>query len=263
MAGPPIYTECNITVYSQGKIKSITDPVVNEVPLTIFLNDTELVTLICSPGGFKELAAGFLASEGLVAEASDIKEITLREEEGLLWVKTGSSPPGLENFLKRNIASCCGKGRASLYFINDAGRLKPVHSTAKFSAERLLDLIGLLEAKSDTFRKTGGAHSAALADNTGLPVFYEDIGRHNAVDKVLGHAFLKKIASNNKCLLLSGRISSEILIKAVRCGVPLVLSRSAPTFLAVELAGKLGVTVAGFARGERMNIYSLPERIVT
>lgn len=103
-------------------------------------------------------------------------------------------------------------------------------------------------------------HSAALADEKGLLVMYGDIGRHYALDKVMGYAFLNRITTNDKCLLLSGRISSEILIKAARTGLPLVVSRSAPTFLAVELADQYNVTLVGFARGERLSVYSHEER---
>ncbi len=126
---------------------------------------------------------------------------------------------------------------------------------------QLLHLIGLLEEESTTFRKTGGVHSAALGDSKGMLVRYEDIGRHNAVDRILGYAFLNRIDPKDKCLLLSGRISSEILIKAAHYGIPVVVSRSAPTFLAVELADEFNLAVVGFARGERLTVYSHPERV--
>ncbi|OPY58546.1 MAG: formate dehydrogenase accessory protein [Pelotomaculum sp. PtaU1.Bin035] len=257
----PIYRNCVITAYNKGNMQSVSAFVVNEIPLTIFLNDTELATLICSPGAYKELAAGFLLSEGLVKNLADIKEIIFNDNDGLLWVETTHPVPRAESFLRRQIASCCGKGRASLYFVNDASQLQPVQSSNQFAAPRLSRLIGLLEEGSAVFRKTGGVHSAALADNTELLVTYEDIGRHNAVDKVLGHVLLNRIVTGDKCLLLSGRVSSEIVIKACHSGVPLVLSRSAPTYLAVELADEFGIALVGFARGESLNIYSHSEKV--
>jgi len=259
---PSLYIKHNVTLYNQGEMQSDSALIVSEIPLTVFLNDTELATLICSPGGYKELSVGFLLSEGLVQSPSDIKEITYREEEGLLWVQTSSPVPQMENFLHRHITSCCGKGRAALYFVNDARQLQPVRSTSRFTAPHLLHLMSLLDKKSVTFRLTGGVHCAALADSKDLLVMYEDIGRHNAVDKVIGHAFLSRITSDGKCLLLSGRISSEILIKAARSGIPLVVSRSAPTQLAVELADQLGITVVGFARDQRLNVYSHTEKVI-
>jgi FdhD protein len=123
-------------------------------------------------------------------------------------------------------------------------------------------MINQLEDKSVTFHRTGGVHSAALADASGLLCMYEDIGRHNAVDKVLGYAFINNISTDDKCLLLSGRIASEILIKAARGNIPLVLSRSAPTGLTIELADEMDIAVVGFARGQRFSIYSHKEKII-
>lgn len=263
MTLPPIYQKQDIVLYKQGVIQPECAMVVNEIPLTVFLNDTELATLICSPGAYKELAVGFLLSEGLLQDLSDIKEITYNEKDGLLWVETTLPVSQTENFLRRQIASCCGKGRAALYFKNDASQLQPVQSECLFSASLIPKLINLLEEKSATFHLTGGVHGAALANSENMFVMYEDIGRHNAVDRVLGHAFLNRIDTADKILLLSGRISSEILIKAARRGVPLVVSRSAPTKLALELADQFGVTVVGFARGERFSIYSHKERIIS
>jgi len=261
MSQPSLYKERSVKIYDGGITESKTAPVVVEIPLTIYVNDTELATLVCSPGSHKELAVGFLLSEGLLQDYSDIKNITYNEPDGLLWVDTVEPVPQLENFLRRQIASCCGKGRAALYFINDARKLKPVQSDHVFEAAHLLHLIGLLEEESTTFRKTGGVHSAALGDSKGMLVRYEDIGRHNAVDRVLGYAFLNRIDPKDKCLLLSGRISSEILINAAHYGIPVVVSRSAPTFLAVELADEFNLAVVGFARGERLTVYSHPERV--
>ena len=118
-----------------------------------------------------------------------------------------------------------------------------------------------MDASSQTFKQTGGVHSAGLADNQQLLFRFEDIGRHNAVDKVIGQAFLQQIDLSDKCLLLSGRIAAEILIKAARNGIPFLLSRSAPTLKAVEMAEEIGLTVIGFARGQRFNLYCQGEGI--
>ncbi|MDD3898189.1 MAG: formate dehydrogenase accessory sulfurtransferase FdhD, partial [Syntrophomonadaceae bacterium] len=231
-------------------------------PLTLFLNHVELATMVCSPGGYKELGVGFLLTEGLVQKPADILQISVREEEGLLWIETKNEIPQTNNFLRRHIASCCGKSRAGLYFINDARQLKPIVADVQFNAEYLLKIINTLEEKAATFHLTGGVHSAALADSSGLLTMYEDIGRHNAVDKVLGYAFLNEIPTDDKCLLLSGRVASEILIKAARANIPLVLSRSAPTALTIDIAEDLNITVVGFARGKRLSVYSHSERVL-
>jgi len=258
-----LYQEREIVTYDQGKVKPGRDLIVDEMPLTVYVNDTELATLVCSSGAFKELAVGFLINEGIIKNYSDIKEITFNENDGLMWVETAAPVKQTETFLKRQIASCCGKGRACLYFVNDVTQLEPVNSTKKFAASHLLHLIGILEKGSDTYSKTHGVHSAALGDDTGLLAMFDDIGRHNAVDKVLGYALLNHLAPDDKCLLLSGRVSSEILIKAGHSGIPLVVSRAAPTCLAVDLAEQFGIALVGFARGERMNVYSHPEKVVS
>lgn len=262
MSDTLLFKPREIIAYYRGQGETREDPVVQEIPLTLFLNGTELATMVCSPGGYKELGVGFLLTEGLISQPADIIEMNLREEEGLLWITTSNPIPQTGTFLRRHIASCCGKSRAGLYFINDARQLKPIESDVKYNAEHLLQIINGLEDRSATFRKTGGVHSSALADQSGILCMYEDIGRHNAVDKVLGYAFLHEINTADKCLLLSGRVASEILIKAARAKIPVVLSRSAPTGLTVDLAEELNITVVGFARGERLNIYSHPERIV-
>lgn len=262
MEGLPLYVKRDIWTYEQGNIRFKEAEVVVEKPLTVFLNHNELATLICSPGGLKELTTGFLISEGLIKDRSQIEDIRCRDEDGLLWIETTEPVAQTDNFLRRHIASCCGKGRAGLYFINDARQLQPVESDWQVGIAHLLELMGLLDQDSSTFRRTGGVHSAALADETGIIASYEDIGRHNAVDKVLGYAFLNDMATDNKCLLLSGRIASEILIKAARSNVPLVLSRAAPTELTLELADELQITVVGFARGDKLNIYTHPERVL-
>jgi FdhD protein len=257
-----IYTKREIIGYQGGEYATSEALVVYEKPLTLFLNHIELVTMICSPGGYEELGIGFLISEGIIQKPSDISLISCREEEGLLWVETSTPTPQTNNFLRRHMASCCGKGRSGLYFINDFRQLQAVDSDTMFSAEQLLGFINELETRSENFRLTGGVHAAALADHSGLLFMFEDIGRHNAVDKVFGKAFLEEINTGDKCLLLSGRVASEILIKAARNNVAFILSRSAPTELTIELAEELAITVVGFARGDRLNIYSHPERVI-
>jgi FdhD protein len=262
LSGWPLYAKREILMYDGENIEKKEASIVTEKPLTVFLNHNELATLICSPGGQKELTVGFLLSEGLLQDRSQIEDIRLREEDGLLWIETYEPIAQTDNFLRRHIASCCGKGRAGLYFINDARQLQPVKSDWRLPFEQIQLLMAELEQRADSFRLTGGVHSAALADESGIIVHYEDIGRHNAVDKVLGYAFLNDLPTFNKCLLLSGRVASEILIKAARGNIPVILSRAAPTELTLELAEELELCVVGFARGKRFSIYTHPEKIL-
>jgi len=251
-----------IISYRNGDFLNGDDVVVREVPVTLFLNDQEFVTLVCSPGELKELAVGFLCSEGVLQKPEDLKDISFNTQDGLIWVETEGSSPSEEMFLKRFITTCCGRGRASFYFINDARGAAPVQSELTVKPEEIFRLSNLLEESSSLFRNTGGAHSAALCSREGVVAFYEDIGRHNAVDKIFGRCFLEGIPLADKILVFSGRISSEILIKVAKMGIPMIVSRSAPTELAVNMALELGITVVGFAREGRLNVYTHSERVI-
>jgi FdhD protein len=193
------------------------DLVVLESPVTIFINDEELATLVCTPENLEELTLGFLFSDGILKNYQDIKSIKILQQEGLIWVNTNKPLVATKNFLKRYITTCCGKGRPSFYFINDAEDIIPLKSdNFTLSPLKIIEHISSMEDRSVLFRSTGGAHGAALCDNKSLLVFFEDIGRHNAVDKIIGHCLLEKINLSCKAITLTGRISSEILIKIAK-----------------------------------------------
>ncbi|PKL19276.1 MAG: formate dehydrogenase family accessory protein FdhD [Spirochaetae bacterium HGW-Spirochaetae-5] len=248
-----------IRKYRNGTSFIEDDSVVIEKPITVMLNGEEFATLVCSPISEKELVIGFLAGEGLIKNPDDIRDYFHRDSQGVVWVETVNPTPQIETFLCRNFTSCCGKGRPSLYYINDQNQVSPVTGSAEFSAKSILELMGKFETSSDTFRRTGGVHSAGLADDSDIIIRYEDIGRHNALDRIMGYTFLNRIDTSDKAVLL--RISSEMLIKAARIGAPLLLSRSAPTVLAVDFAEEFGITIAGFIRGDSFNVYSHSDRI--
>ncbi|HOV78957.1 MAG TPA: formate dehydrogenase accessory sulfurtransferase FdhD [Bacillota bacterium] len=250
-----------VTKYRNGSFSPGDDAVVREVPVTLYLNDQEFVTLVCSPGELRELAVGFLCSEGILRKKNDLRNITINEEDGLIWVETEGESQQEEMFLKRFITTCCGRGRASFYFINDARGISPVTSGLKISPRQILFLSEQLEKSSVLFRETGGAHSAALCTAEEIVVYFEDIGRHNAVDKIFGRCFLDGAPLSDKILVFSGRVSSEILIKVAKMGIPMIISRSAPTELAVKMADELGITIVGFAREKRLNVYTHPDRV--
>ncbi len=257
------YRNIRVKKYSGQLHKIVEDQVAAESPVTIFVNDIELATLVCTPEYLEELAAGFLFSDGLINSPKEIKSIKIHPEDGLIWVDTHQPIPAAENFLKRYITTCCGKGRPSFYFINDAQTISPIdNETLSLTPGQVQKLISAMEERSVLFQITGGAHGAALCNPENLLAFYEDIGRHNAVDKITGYCLLNGINLKDKALAITGRISSEILIKTARIGISIIISRSAPTDLAVALAEELGVTLVGFARGERLNVYTHHERII-
>jgi len=141
--------------------------------------------------------------------------------------------------------------------------MNEVKSDLQVNGAEILELMSHFQQRSETYRSTGGVHSAALCDKKNLNVFSEDIGRHNAIDKIFGQCIWEGISTNNQIILTSGRISSEIVIKIARNNVPVLASKSAPTDTAVKLADLLGITLIGFVRGMRMNVYSHHKRIVS
>jgi len=244
-----------------GRAAEGKDAVTEEVPLTIYLNQEEVATLLCSPGHWDELAVGFLVAQGLVRQPEEIARVEVEAQRGLAWVQTTVSRPlAKQGMFKRLLTSGCGGG-VSFSFANEASGLAPVMAECRVAAAAIPELMHRFQRMSEAFRETGGVHSAALASEEEILVFREDIGRHNAVDKVNGHCFLHRIPVKDKLLLTTGRLSSEILTKVARLGIPFLVSRSAPTSLAVAYARELGITLIGFARGRRFTAYTHPERL--
>lgn len=253
----------SIVKFTETGSSSIEDMVAKESPLTIILNNSELVTLLCSPENLRYLAVGFLFSEGLLKSKDEIKKIMVDDRRGVVRVETeGDEEPASDALFKRFITSGCGRG-ASFYSAIDAQDQVKVESQVKISTLAVLALVHEFQHRSQIYRSTGGVHSAALCDIRDVLVFGEDIGRHNAVDKIFGSCILNDIATDDHIIITSGRISSEILLKIARRNVPIIVSKSAPTNLGVRLANDLGVTLVGFVRGKRMNVYTHAERITT
>ena len=246
----------------EGK-SSIDETIVTESPLTIIVNNQELVTLLCTPSKLKYLAIGFLVSEGLVKDKNDIKNILVDDRRGIVRVETGEQEePDKDVMFKRFITSGCGRG-ASFYNAADVQNQTKVDSQTSISTHDIMVLMNEFQHHSLLFKDTGGVHSAALCEKNNILIFSEDIGRHNAIDKIFGECFLENIATDNRSIVTSGRVSSEILLKIAKRNIPLLISKSAPTSMGVKLADDLGITLVGFARGKRMNVYTNSWRIVT
>lgn len=241
----------------------IEDIVIVERPLTIIFNNEELVTLICSPVDLRYLAVGFLASEGLLQSRDQIKKTTVDEQKSIVRIETSEQYElAGELIFKRMITPGCGRG-ASLYSVADAKDLATVQSDIKITAPQVFNLVKEFQNRSEVFKETGGVHSAAFCDAERILIFKEDIGRHNAIDKIIGECIINDIPTKDHILLTSGRVSSEIILKVIKRNIPLLISRSAPTSTGVKLANDLGVTLIGFVRGTRMNVYTHSQRILS
>lgn len=242
-------------------IEEAVDPVAAELPVTLVVNNKPLVTLLCTPAELRELAVGFLLSEGMLRKGSSIEKLEVNEQESTVSVELSDLPPDFNTmFEKRTISSGCGKGITfTNYRMNTERRLDL--TDREISHDDIKRLLNEFRTISRLYLETGGVHSAALSDGKEILFFSEDIGRHNAVDKLIGKAFLQTVSTENKILLTSGRVTSEIMTKAGRGRFPILISRAAPSCMAVSMAEDLGITLVGFARGERMNIYTWPNRI--
>jgi len=260
-----IMVEVNISRIdvSTGKVSRMIDFVAEEKPLHLFLGRTRYATVYCSPINLKELAVGHLLSEGVVKSVAEIEEVSLREDEGFCNVKL-KRDIDVEKRLKflksysRVIYSACG-GRSSYQFV---GKLPKVKSSLKVKAEVIMRCVNRLNYDAKVFRKTGGMHVAAVFRSDGSVVaLAEDVGRHNAVDKVVGMGALEKIDFATCFLALSGRLTGDIVFKAARIGLPIVASLAAAIDSGIAVAKNTSLTLVGFVRGNRMNVYHRADRI--
>ncbi|UZJ78470.1 formate dehydrogenase accessory sulfurtransferase FdhD [Fictibacillus sp. KU28468] len=252
----------SIVKYDGDSFQEIQDHVATEYALTIIVNDDEFATMVCTPTYMEDLVTGFLASEGVIRLPREIESLSIDEDRGFAYVQLLDKKPVTNQLQsKRFIGSCCGKSR-QFYFQSDVKNAKTIMSKATIQAEQCISLMKAMQDSSDDFHSTGGLHNAALCTNDELLISRSDIGRHNALDKIYGHCLKNNIALGDKVIAFSGRISSEVLLKVSKIGAGIILSKSAPTTLALELANDLGITAVGFIRGSRLNVYTHPERII-
>jgi len=235
--------------------------VIRERPYTLHLNGQEIITLLCAGHHVDELAVGFFYGEGFLGSPEDLKRVEVDAEAGVINVHTVSdaAPPD-RLWQKRTVTSGCGKG-SLFYFALDALLSHPVESSLSVLPRQIVDRIEDLNRLSETYRHTHGVHNTALVDPEQVILFRDDIGRHNAVDMIAGHVFMNGIPLNDKILLTTGRLTSEIIIKAAKIGLPMVVSRNTATTLAIELARSLNVTLIGYARAGKFTVYSGFDRI--
>lgn len=243
--------------YNGGSWTEDEDSVVIEVPLRIYINNSHYISLMCSPEKMEELAIGFLFCEGVIKDYNEVKSMKL--EGNVLNIEMDKKVLTYK-FQDRAMSSGCCKGSMHISVINQ-NSLERLECDKVFEAKKITELMDRFNKHSDLFKETGGVHSCALSDGDDILLFAEDIGRHNALDKVIGTALKNSIKMDDKVLLASGRVSSDIIIKAASAKIPLVVSHSAPTQLALNLSKTLNIAAVGFVRGDRLNIYSSFDRL--
>lgn len=247
--------------YSDGNYVEKEDTIALETPLTLRVNGSEFATVVCTPQDLEELIIGFLVSEGVIQSQHAIEEILFNHGQGIANIKAKTKVSlDTQNFTKRKISSCCGKSR-HFYLESDSKTAKTIMTAPSLTAEECLNNMSMMQAESSTFKSTGGVHNAAIFQKEKLLAVRTDIGRHNALDKLFGFILQNELNPSKLVVAFSGRISSEVVLKLSKMGIGVLLSKSAPTDLALRLAEDLEITTVGFIRHGEFNVYTRADRI--
>jgi len=262
-----IYEELNVGEITRDKngcrVSDITKKVIAEISLKVIVNGTELVSVLCMNQYQEELALGFLYNEGVINSRSDIENISFNDKmlAVIISLKEGVIIDRQESL--RSLTSGCGK---CYTYINPLkkSQYKEVESNATYSIKTILNMMNDFITRSEIFATVGGVHSVLL-HTADYEILIEDIGRHNCFDKITGLMLKEKKLDifGQAVVFVSGRISSEIMTKIIRMGVPVLVSKSTPTTAAVKLAQQHNVTLMGYVRASGGYIYCCPERLVT
>jgi FdhD protein len=232
------------------RVEEVAGEVVREQPLTLYVNGTRFLTLLCTPVKLEALVVGYLWMELVIADVREIVTLDVSPVDGRVDV-TLTHPVSLPT--ERILTSGCGGG---ITFRIDHRLFPRLRSRLQVSPAQLAARMRDLFAAAVLYKASRGIHGAALCDPDRVLLMAEDVGRHNAVDKLKGEALLAGLATVDRILLSTGRVSSEMLLKAARMGVPIVASRTSPTEMAVGLAEQLNITVCGYVRPDGLNLYA-------
>jgi FdhD protein len=237
-----------------GEPLDVVGEIVEEAHACLSVNDLEIANFMCTPSGLKEFAVGMLYNEGIIHGLEEIKSIHISKSNCMeVWLDKKFTPP--ERMI---VTAGCGGG---VTFDDLSEMHAPITGELTASPERLANLMKDLHQGASIYQRSRGIHTAGLADGDGIILQVEDIGRHNCLDKLAGAAMIQSISTEDKILLSSGRISSEMINKARRMATPIVCSRTSPTSLSVALAKTWNITIVAYLRQNRMRIYTHPERI--
>jgi FdhD protein len=241
-------------------IIEVEDVTIEEARISIYLNGNKAISMMCIPKDQDAHAIGFLMSENVISSVDDIEELSISEDGLRVDIKATIDESSLDNLYKeKTLVSGCGGGVTG----NIAGNVEVPFNQTAFQVQPLTisTEVAKFYEDSELYKLTGCVHKAMIYLLDGQTITAEDIGRHNAIDKVMGKCKLKGLDTSKSILFVSGRLSSEMVIKGVMHNIPIVVSRTAPTFLGVQTAHTHGITLVGFARGKKMNIYTHQGRI--
>jgi FdhD protein len=228
-----------------------------ETPISLTVNGESWLTFMCTPTQLEALAVGFLFAEGVIQTADEVADVRVCEHGDNIDVWLDHSIEQPKSW--RRTSGCTGGmtavdllARPDTTFQADAPRLDP---------EAIGFLVDMLFDSQELYRETGGVHTSALSDGARIILSAEDIGRHNTLDKIAGLCVMKSIWPESRILITTGRISSEMLQKAARLQAPILISRTSPSSLSIEMANRYGITLIGYARRQRFNVYSNAQRV--
>ncbi len=241
--------------FSKGKFGPSEIHVVTEAPFRIMVDGAELATMMCTPVKLRELALGFLAFERFIDSMDDVVSIDVDEEEVEAYIQLKKP---IEKIQRRIFTSGCGGG---VTFHLDFHDYPPVRTERTLDPRTVPSLVQDLHEAADLYHQSRGIHTAAISNGENLIAVAEDVGRHNALDKLRGETLEKGIDTRDHILISTGRISSDMLRKAARMKTPFVLSRTSPTSLSIAVAKRLGITLIGYVRRDKYNVYSHPENL--
>jgi len=243
-----------------GQFKQQSGEAIVEAPVTLTVNGEVWLTLMCTPDNLDALAVGFLFNEGVIASKDEVADLRVCPalDNVDVWLTHNARRP--ERWSR---TSGCTGGMTDAAILEQYSQGIPAVSSGEtFEAQQISRLVGRLFEAQELYRQTGGVHSSAISDGSRLYLVAEDVGRHNTLDKLAGRLLLEDLNPQPRLIITTGRISSDMLQKAVRIRTAVIVSRTAPTSLSIELAKKWQVTLIGYARRDRFSIYTHPERIV-
>lgn len=243
--------------YRNNSSEAVTGAVIEEKLVRIHVNGKELATFMCTPRAVDELALGFIRAEGFIAGLDDVRVLQVCPNKSCvdIWLHDLSfRAPS-----RRIITSGCGGG---VTFDDMSGQHEPLSTDLRVTPAQITGLMQRLHEHAELYQAARGVHTSILGNGEDVLLVAEDVGRHNTIDRLWGKAMKQGIDTRGRILLASGRISSEMLNKAARMQVPVVVSRTSPTSLSVDLADAWNITVVGYTRRDRFRVYTVPERIV-
>lgn len=252
----------DITEYRAGSFGMKPVESIREVPLTIIINGREAVTLLCTGKYPVELAVGFLKSDAFLQSPEQIQDINVEEDEERIVVRVEvCHDPWKNRVIERSITSGCGKGTNFGRNVATISKRR-LDGDIRVRPENILALVDELHRRSTLYCRTRGCHNSSLCSPEEMLLFREDIGRHNAIDMICGQCFLQNESVGDKMIVSTGRVASEILLKVVRIGIPIMVSTAVATRFSVELARKTGITLVGNVKNDSFWVYNDPGRIL-